>query len=1078
MSSENSFGNTFGESAEDSDLLIECKSPYFPEDEVEKPYIESQLGLNLLITEALSKLVNITGWRVAIIESCVSDNKNWYRPKILKESIPRFEGSPCRIYQFDGRQTKNGYRQEHHDHVAAWAAARDQGSVTGNTVGQFRNVKIESIPSIKTPGKMTEALTADLIFCDDPTGLKIQSAWARGMMNPNGRSLFELSIEAQGPHTMAFAEGKQVRRVDGIDKVREVTIVSEGAAGGRFLRPISLSESAPVNVDKSFHLIQQATEQTFDKSQLANNSFQEGPVKSPPATQLNGSGGQIIDDLNNNSKPQAPGQEDPLQSFGQDDYSQVEKAIQVGRTGNMTLALEILQKLINDKDEEDEEGEDAEDTEDGEDDDDDESDENAEQAQPGEPSGGTEAKVGMTEKTQLKKKKKFGKSGPVASTKKESNQADVKEPKKMAGSQAESQGSNMIDANVFMEAIRMFGGTMNAQQNQQVQQAQYQESQQKGYSDDDITAFARQVAQKQAAQEYKFQEAMSVLQSHNQAIEAQSQYLAEREERHHLRECASFLKQRLQESKLPASTQQLIAEEYSGRIFEAARLENTIERHRNHIVKLAESFQKANPGSGAGYGNGVVSPSMRVSMGRNTVDTLQAEFDRAFGYNPALDPTLKGSLKEAHRDIRRDDASIRRPLGLWHDNPSFRCDGVVGANPLFREDSFREAASTDAGLSALLQNSMTKSVLQRFMLLPAQYREICEVVPAANFLEHQVLVVGGLGRLPSVAESKTGTSYLTLGFPSTMQTKYTVGTYGGLIPVTRQAIINDNLQEIQEYPKRAAESAMMTLNIYVFGTLLGMYGTNSNGAINSATSYDGDLYYHANHFNTTSTALGYQSLVDMQDRMSEQRMFGNTTTLHTNISIGDSTFVVTTAINDFCAGIKPNDVIQIDAEKVVVSSVNQSNSTITITGTFAAAHTAGPDTKLVAQLSTPLQFDKQTLIVPTQLRANAHHLLASTLIPGTTTNDASALNPAYSDGSLKLMQLQSMFLGNDINNYYLVAGRPVRWAFLGGRETPEILLQDNPLVGNVFNGDLISWKVRHEYGGTLTSHLNVQAGIV
>jgi hypothetical protein len=37
--------------------------------------------------------------------------------------------------------------------------------------------------------------------------------------------------------------------------------------------------------------------------------------------------------------------------------------------------------------------------------------------------------------------------------------------------------------------------------------------------------------------------------------------------------------------------------------------------------------------------------------------------------------------------------------------------------------------------------------------------------------------------------------------------------------------------------------------------------------------------------------------------------------------------------------------------------------------------------------------------------------------------------------------------------------------FVGGRETPDLLMQDAPQEGQVFTNDQISFKVRWEFGG-------------
>ena len=74
------------------------------------------------------------------------------------------------------------------------------------------------------------------------------------------------------------------------------------------------------------------------------------------------------------------------------------------------------------------------------------------------------------------------------------------------------------------------------------------------------------------------------------------------------------------------------------------------------------------------------------------------------------------------------------------------------------------------------------------------------------------------------------------------------------------------------------------------------------------------------------------------------------------------------------------------------------------------------------------------------------------------------------------------YLRGDENNFYLSANpkdvEGMEIGFLNGKQEPEILVQDQPTVGNVFVYDTIRYKVRHEYGGAVTDFRAFAAGIV
>ena len=57
----------------------------------------------------------------------------------------------------------------------------------------------------------------------------------------------------------------------------------------------------------------------------------------------------------------------------------------------------------------------------------------------------------------------------------------------------------------------------------------------------------------------------------------------------------------------------------------------------------------------------------------------------------------------------------------------------------------------------------------------------------------------------------------------------------------------------------------------------------------------------------------------------------------------------------------------------------------------------------------------------------------------------------------------------DVTDWYLICDpalvESVEIGFVGGREEPELLMQDAPSQGSVFTNDQISFKVRWEFGG-------------
>lgn len=115
------------------------------------------------------------------------------------------------------------------------------------------------------------------------------------------------------------------------------------------------------------------------------------------------------------------------------------------------------------------------------------------------------------------------------------------------------------------------------------------------------------------------------------------------------------------------------------------------------------------------------------------------------------------------------------------------------------------------------------------------------------------------------------------------------------------------------------------------------------------------------------------------------------------------------------------------------------------------------------------------LIVPVELGPTAQVLVKSELKPGTANND---VNPNFQ--AVEVIAVP--YLSSDTDNWYLAADprelAGIEIGFVNGQENPEVLVQDDPAVGDAFSRDRITYKVRHEYGGAITDYRPLQGNIV
>jgi hypothetical protein len=113
------------------------------------------------------------------------------------------------------------------------------------------------------------------------------------------------------------------------------------------------------------------------------------------------------------------------------------------------------------------------------------------------------------------------------------------------------------------------------------------------------------------------------------------------------------------------------------------------------------------------------------------------------------------------------------------------------------------------------------------------------------------------------------------------------------------------------------------------------------------------------------------------------------------------------------------------------------------------------------------------LIVPPELEFTAMVVTKSAGVPGSTNND---INPMLG----YVTPIISPQLSNSSQWFFAADPREVdtiEIGFVGGQVNPALYIQDQPLFGLNFTQDSVSFKVRHEYGGTIVDFRGLYRGI-
>jgi hypothetical protein len=122
------------------------------------------------------------------------------------------------------------------------------------------------------------------------------------------------------------------------------------------------------------------------------------------------------------------------------------------------------------------------------------------------------------------------------------------------------------------------------------------------------------------------------------------------------------------------------------------------------------------------------------------------------------------------------------------------------------------------------------------------------------------------------------------------------------------------------------------------------------------------------------------------------------------------------------------------------------------------------------------------LVVPNELEELAFQLTSSdrVLPDSALTTTAAGAAPNF----VRKMNLTPIVVDywTDANDYWVTSSLDqtplIELGFLGGREDPELFVQDVPNVGSLFSNDVITYKIRHIYGGAVLDFRGFAGAIV
>ena len=186
-----------------------------------------------------------------------------------------------------------------------------------------------------------------------------------------------------------------------------------------------------------------------------------------------------------------------------------------------------------------------------------------------------------------------------------------------------------------------------------------------------------------------------------------------------------------------------------------------------------------------------------------------------------------------------------------------RGHGVASYNPLQMVGMAFTLDTSDFG--SILMDVAYKSILQGWEEADETYHlwtkkgELSDFKPGARI---------GMGELPSLREVRPGAEYKHITV-SDRHENIQLATYGELISITRQAILNDDMSVLKDIPKKMGMAAKATIGDLVYAVLA-----------TSTKMRDGKALFHAdrkNLFTGAGSALSIESLSAAKSAMALQK---------------------------------------------------------------------------------------------------------------------------------------------------------------------------------------------------------------
>ena len=335
---------------------------------------------------------------------------------------------------------------------------------------------------------------------------------------------------------------------------------------------------------------------------------------------------------------------------------------------------------------------------------------------------------------------------------------------------------------------------------------------------------------------------------------------------------------------------------------------------------------------------------------------------------------------------------------------------------------------------SVIADRMYRSMVRNYYSLSyfEKWQQLVKFVPAKDFREIKRIKIGWFSDLPEVSQ---GAQYQDVVMPEDELTSFSVRKYGmHAAGISREMMIDDDIGVINEIPMKMAKAAAHTIYTTIFKTVLeggdAAYRYYNPDGVNTA------LFSAANGNFLDDAALTGGALDQVMIKMRQQKIFNEPEPTRYD-DAGRGTNAAPRSVDPYYLG-------EDNMPKFMV--VNTKNW-------GQADRLTKPDRTIRMEIPglQGLRDGDGNVIDPSK--------------DGTIMDNPTRFNNLeviVVDDFLE--STQGIFMADP----YSVEG--LVFSFLNGQQHPDIIVQSDPQVGDNFNKDLQTFKIRHEWGVGITDH--------